>query len=359
MPHARKEPAVEHIGIDLGAKHSHVAIVGANGELFVCRRIPTERLKAFFAKREPSMVVMEACTQSRAVSRMALAADHEVRVVPGQLVRALGVGARGIKTDERDAQCLALASARVGELQGVHLRSDESVSRKELLTARQALVSARSSLAATCKSWLRGRLLNVRGRASSTHFAEAFRRLAASHDEPVPVAIATLLEAYEDLCGKIESLDAELESVTKCDPVVERLMSMPGVGPVVATAFKAHVDDPNRFASSAELGSYLALVPGEATTGGKIKRTGTIRAGCRYLKSLLVQAAWSMWRCRPNDPLVAWARALAERRGKRIAIVALARKISYVLWAMWKNEAAYDPSRASTFRVGTTLATAA
>jgi transposase len=305
------------------------------------------------------MIVMEACTQSRAVSRMALASNHEVRVVPGHLVRTLGVGARGIKTDDRDAQSLALASARLGELQGVHLRSDESVSRKELLATRQALVSARSSFAAACKSWLRGRILSVRGRASSRHFAEAFRRLAASHDEEIPLAIETLLEAYEDLCEKIERLDAELEELSHCDPVVERLMSMPGVGPVVATAFKAHVDDPRRFATSAELGSYLAVVPGEATTGGKIRRTGTIRAGCRYLKSLLIQAAWSMWRCRPTDPLVAWARALADRRGKRIAIVALARKISYVLWAMWKNAETYDPSRASTFRPGTAVPMAA
>lgn len=349
MPQARKEPAVTHIGIDLGAKHSHIAIVGEQGQILARYRKSTGALRGFLSRQPASTVTMEACTQSPAVSRMALEAGHRVSVVPGQLVRALGVGARGIKTDDRDALTLAQASARVGQLPGVHVRSDDSVRVKRLLSARQVLVSSRSALSTNCKSWLRAHLLNIRGRASSRHFAEAVRRLAAAHQLEVPVAISVVLEAYESLCDQIDKLDAELERETQGDALLERLMTMPGVGPVVALAFRSHIDDPRRFASTSELGSYLALVPGEATTGGKVKRTSTIRAGCRYLKSLLIQAAWSMWRCRPNDPLVCWARALAERRGKRIAIVALARKIAYILWAMWKQDEAYDARRASAY----------
>ena len=339
---------MEHIGIDLGSEHSHVAIVGAGGQKFGPYRVETRKLAGFLRDRPKGMVVMETCTQSRAISVAALAAGHEVRVVPGQLVRQLGVGSRGIKTDDRDATMLAEASARNGELPGVHLRSAESARIKTLLASRQALVSSRSSFAAAAKSWLRGHLLNVRGRASSKHFTEAFRRLVARHNLELPVAISRMLSAYEDLSGHIDALSAEIEMLAKSDPTTERLMTMPGVGPIVAMAFKSHVDDPRRFSSSSKLGSFLALVPGECTTGGKIKRTSTIRAGCQYMKALLIQAAWSMWRCQPTSPLVTWARLLAERRGKRIAIVALARKMAFVLWAMWKNGESYDPSRASS-----------
>ncbi|MDD9942458.1 MAG: transposase [Myxococcales bacterium] len=88
--------------------------------------------------------------------------------------------------------------------------------------------------------------------------------------------------------------------------------------------------------------------PGEHTTGGKVVRTSTLKAGPRYLKAMLVQCAWSAWRTRPNDPMVLWARAIAERRGKRIAIVALARKLATVLWAVWRHDRPYDSSRAAT-----------
>ena len=351
MPHARKEPAVEHIGIDLGAKVCHVVIVGAEGADILCRAVATRHLRAFLSKREPSLVVMETCTQSRAAARIALEVGHRVRVVPTQLVRALGVGARGIKTDARDARVLAHASQRmVDGLPGVHLRGDESVRTKELLAARRLLVSARSKLALSCKSWLRGRLLVIRGRATSSHFSQAFRRLARAHDLEIPLGTETLLASFEQHCEQIARLDAELDALVAVDPVVQRLMTMPGVGPVVAATFRAHIDDPLRFSSADQVGSYLALVPGEATTGGKIKRTATIRAGCRHVKSLLIQAAWSMWRSQPTSPLVLWAHSVEQRRGKRVAIVALARKMACILWAMWKHERGYEPGRATTFR---------
>lgn len=342
---------MEHVGIDLGAKHSHVVVISEANEMLVRRKLPTPTLRRWLESRGESRVVMEACTQSPAVARLATEAGHDAVVVPGTVVRALGVGARGIKTDFRDAEVLARASLRNEQLPSVHVRSDVSRSRRELTSARATLVSARRAIASSVKSWLRGRLVTIKGRANTPTFCEAVQRAALEHEEGLPMAIEVLLGTFGHLCQQIERLDQQIESLTSEDEVCERWKQIPGVGPQISFAFIAHVDDPMRFGDADELGSYLALVPGESTTGGKVKRTSTLKAGPLYLKALLVQGAWSMWRARPNEPMVLWARRIAERRGTRIAIVALARKLATVMWSMWKHGTSYDPPRASSARL--------
>lgn len=341
---------MEHIGIDLGAMHSHIVVMTVPAEIALRTRIDTRTLPAWLRCRAPSRVVMEACTQSPAIARASLAAGHDTIVVPGSLVRALGVGARGIKTDDRDAHVLALASLRNEQLPSVHLRGDVSRSRREILAARAILIKSRRSLVLSVKSWLRGRLITVRGKANIPGFCDAVRSAALSEPDGLPVAIETLLVAFEQLCAQIAQLDEMIAALVDDDAICIRLMQIPGVGPQVSLAFTTHIDDPARFANSDQLASYLALVPGEATTGGKIVRTGSIKAGPLYLKALLVQAAWSLWRTRPDEPMVVWARSIADKRGKRIAIVALARKLATVMWAMWKHGTAYDPMRTTTMR---------
>lgn len=341
---------MEHVGIDLGSRRSHLVVMSATGEVLQRRTIDTRELPAWLRSRSASKVAMEACTQSPAIARAAQAAKHEVTVVPGHLVRMLGVGARGIKTDDRDALALARASTRSEQLPSVHLRSEMSRSRRELIAARATFVESRTAISLSIKSWLRGRLIVIKSRANTLAFCEAVRRAALETEDGLPMSIEALLETFEHLTTQIGELDEEISRLAESDAVCARLMTVPGVGPIVSMAFATQIDDIGRFASADELASYLALVPGEATTGGKTVRTGTIKAGPQHLKALLVQAAWVMWRARPNDPAVLWARAVAEKRGSRIAIVALARKIATVLYAVWKHDTPYDPSRAARAR---------
>lgn len=345
---------MEHVGIDLGSRRSHLVVMNGTGEVLLRRAIETRDLPCWLRARGASRVVMEACTQSPAIARAAQAAGREVIVVPGNFVRMLGVGARGIKTDDRDALALARASVRSEQLPSVHLRSEISRARRETISARATLVESRAKIALSIKSWLRGRLIVVKSRANTVAFCEAVRRAALEAEDGLPMSVDILLQTFEHLTTQIEELDEEISAAAENDPVCARLMTVPGVGPIVSTAFATQIDDIRRFRSAEDLASYLALVPGEATTGGKTMRTGTIKAGPRHLKALLVQAAWVMWRARPNDPVVRWARAIAEKRGKRIAIVALARKVATVLYAVWKHDAPYDPSRAAQPRASTT-----
>lgn len=339
---------MEHIGIDLGATHSHVVVMTPAGEVVRRTRVKTPSLPAWLGRRSASRVVMEACSQSPAIACASNAAGHSTVVVPGNVVRALGIGARGIKTDDLDAEVLARASVRNEELPSVHLRSERSRSRRELLASRALLVCARKQLSNSVKSWLRGRLVKLSGRANSAAFCDAVRSAALESKEGLPMAIELLLETFMHLIEQIEKLDEQIEKLADDDPICARLRTMPGIGPIVSLSFVTHLDDITRFGSAGELASYLALVPGEATTGGKTKRVGTIKAGPTYLKALLVQSAWSMWRARPSDPVVLWARRIADKRGKRIAVIALARKIATVLYAMWKHETTYDPRLAAS-----------
>lgn len=340
---------MDHVGIDLGKSLSHIAIVTALGEVRK-ERVATALLPAWLRARPPSRVVMEACTQSHAVASAAIAAGHQAVVVPGAIVRALGVGARGIKTDDRDAEALAHASLRNLVLPSSHLRSAASRERLEVISARDALLCSRRSISLKVKAWLRANLISVKGRANVPEFAAAVRSVAQRAGIALPMAFEVLLSTYLHLCEQIAVLDAEIELFAESDPVCQRLMRMPGIGPTIAYAFTAYVDDPLRFGSADQLASYLALVPGEATTGGKIKRTGTISAGPLLLKAMLIQGTWSMWRSVPNDPIVLWGRTIADKRGSRIAVVAMARKTATILWSMWKNGTTYDPKLASSAR---------
>jgi transposase len=298
---------------------------------------------------------METCTQSRAVARLGQAAGLEVVVVPGHVLRALGIGRRGQKTDKKDARLLATASLRSDELPGVFLRDDENQRHKELLATRDMLMAHRRSHALAIKAWFRGRLILVRGRAHTMAFLAAVERAAKMVPGGLPAHLQPHLDMYKALTGQIIAMDRSIATLVEQRDSCKRLMEIPGVGPVIALAFTSHLADPKRFPSAAEVASYLALVPGEATTGGRIVRTSTIKAGPQQLKALLIQGAWSLMRTRPNEPMVLWAKRIEGKGGeqrasgprRRIAIVALARKLATVMWAVWRHESRYQPDLAT------------
>ncbi len=147
---------------------------------------------------------------------------------------------------------------------------------------------------------------------------------------------------------QLAAVEQQLQELCAREPIVSQLGTVPGVGLIVAAQFVSVIDEAGRFGNAHQVESYLGLVPSEDTTGGK-RRLGAIsKHGNSYLRALLVQSAWVMLR-QPGrtDPLQRWALAIAERRGKRIAVIALARRLSGVLWAMWRDGTIYDPELAA------------
>ena len=332
---------MEHIAIDLGGRESQVCVRHGDGSIAEERRVPTPALPRYLAGRRPARVILETCAESFRVADAARAQGHDVRIVPTTLVRALGVGARRTKTDRRDAQALSAASCRI-DLPSVHLPSGPARTRKTLCGTRAALVAARTQLVNTVRGWLRQQGGTLRSGA-----VESFARRMRAAGLPLPPAIDRQLASIEHLTAQITAADRELAAVVAADPVCRRLMTVPGVGAVTSARFTAVLDDATRFAGPHTVASYLGLVPGEASSGDRTHRLGITKAGATAVRTSLVQAAWTTRRRAAHDPLGRWVRRLEQRRGRKVAIVALARKLAGILFALWRDGTTYDPRRAA------------
>jgi transposase len=334
---------MQHLAIDLGGKESQICVRDAKENILEERRCPTKRLGEYLAKQPPSRVILETSAEAFAVADLARRAGHDVRVVPATLAPSLGVGARRIKTDRRDAQVLSEVSCRV-ELRSVHIPSEQARTWRALCTSRDALVSSRTKLVNTVKSQLRGRLMLTHRRSSGTTPAQV-RELWTELEGGVPAHVERLLLTIEALNLQIREADKELRQLVKPNETCQRLMTAPGIGPVTALRFVATLDDVSRFATAHDVQSYLGLTPGENSSSTRVRRTRLTKAGSPQMRWLLVQAAWTAMRCAPNDPMVRWANQVADRRGKQIAVVALARKLAGILFALWRDQTTYSPFR--------------
>jgi len=336
---------MEHIGIDLGGRESQVCVRTNDEKIVEERRMLTIKLGAYLSKKEAARVILETCSESFGIADQAIAAGHDVRVVPATLVKSLGVGRRGIKTDRRDAQVLSEVSCRI-ELPSVHIPSVRSRELKTLCGMREELVESRTKLINSVRGWLRAKAQRPRGGSTST-FAERARAHCAAKNVDVPRHVERLLASVEHLSEQIQDADRDVAERAKADEICRRLMTVPGVGPVTATRFRAAIDDVTRFPDAHKLESYLGIVPGERSSSDRKRRTSITKAGSTKLRWTLIQAAWCARRCRGAmmDPMVRWSFEVEKRRGKRIAIVGLARKIAGILYALWRDGSSYNPSK--------------
>ena len=335
---------MNHVAIDLGSRQSQLCVRTEKGPIQQEARIANGNLNAMFQQLAKSRVVLESSSESFAVADLALAAGHEVVIVPSGLARNLGVGQRGLKTDRKDAQNLSIASCRMESLPSVHLPSRQARELRALLTSRAQLVVARTGMVNSVRGWLRTQLLRADKGTRPDNFPERIRGLALSRPEGLPEHIERLLKVIEELNEQLKAADKELDRIVDGHPICQRLMTVPGVGPVTSTTLVAVLDTVNRFKNAHAVQSYLGLTPGESSSGETVQKLGITKAGSIRARTVLVQAAWVAWRTRPSDPMVQWARQLAERRPVQIAVVALARKMVGILYALWRDQVDYDPA---------------
>lgn len=336
---------MNHVAIDLGGRESQVCARAANGTILQEARVTTKALLRLVKDWEPSRVILETSAEAFRIADAALAHGHEVRVVPATLVRQLGVGARGIKNDRRDAQVLSEVSCRI-DLPSVHIPSEMSRHLKSLCGSREALLRSRTLLINNVRGWLRTQLARVRTGATHT-FPTRVREHAQQTSTELPQHIERQLTVIETISEQVKEADAQLAQIANETPVCRRLMTVPGVGQVTAVRYLAALDDMTRFSSAHGVQSYLGLTPGENSSSERKHNTGITKAGPSELRRTLVQAAWSAFRRCPNEPMVKWATQIAARRGKFIAVVALARKLAGILFAMWRDGTSYRSSKSA------------
>ncbi|HYC64834.1 MAG TPA: IS110 family transposase [Reyranellaceae bacterium] len=246
-----------------------------------------------------------------------------------------------VKTDARDAEAIALAM-RCGMYTPVHLKSASSRQVRTLLQARTTLVRSRQALQNSVRGLLKDYGVKLK-RQSSRLLEEAVRQVLLELDEPVRLAIEPLLVSIATLRHQQAELDRRVRRLAKADPVVRLLMTVPGVGPVVGLAYRATIDDPQRFQDSSHVAAYLGLTPSQYSSG-QTDRTGAITGqGDKLARAYLYEAATViLGRLRRPCALRDWGLAVVERRGARRARVAVARKLAGLLHRIWVTGKPFD-----------------
>lgn len=336
---------MQHVAIDLGSKESQVCVRREDGMILVEKKHPTRKLGELMRTWPPSRIVLETSSESFRIADQAREAKHEVRVVPATLAKQLGVGERGVKTDQRDARKLSEVSCRI-DLPSVHIPTKEARELRSMLRSREALVTSRTKLVNHVKGWMRTQLLRLRSGAVAT-LPERLRGHATTQQQPLPVHIEETLAVLDVLSVQIAATNRRVKKLASEHEVARRLMTIPGVGPITALTFIAAVDRIERFEHAHHLQSYLGLTPGENSSSERERRTAITKAGSTSVRRTIVQAAWAAIRCSPRSPMVTWATQISNRRGKFIAVVALARKMAGIMFALWRDSSSYSPLRSA------------
>jgi transposase len=332
------------VGIDLAKSVFEIAVADSRGHIVERQRLTRARFDRFFVNRPTCRIVMEACGSAHHHARRLGSQGHEVVLLPAQYARAY---VRRNKTDAADAAAL-IEAARCSDIRPVPIKSVDQQALQQLHRLRSQWMSARTGRI----NFLRGSLreFGVGVPVGAQRAIQAVRDAVADPDSPVPTLLhASLLELLAEIDSleqRCKHIDRELARLNAQDAVVERLLQIPGVGPLTATALRASVVEVQRFPTGRHFASWLGLTSREHSSGER-RRLGRIsKQGDPYLRTLLIHGARAVLlaarsaqrRGSSLDRLRAWALDLQERRGHNKAAVALANKLARVVWATWRHE---------------------
>src|SRR6266850_1925990 len=339
-----ERPAMDHIGIDVHKRESQIYILAEGGEV-IERRIRTEpeRFAAVLGARPRARILIEASTDSEWVARCLEALGHEIIVADPNFAPMYATRTRKVKTDRRDARALAEACL-LGAYRPAHRLSDPQRHVRGRLLVRDAVVRTRTRYISLIRALLRQHGFRVPS-GSAENFVHRVQGLPLTGR--LRSVVAPLLALMRPLNGQLTYSDATIEHLAVQDPRVPRLRSVPSVGPVTAAAFLAAIDDVGRFRHAHQLEAYLGLVPREYSSGETQRRGPITKAGHSRTRWLLIQAALSILRRRPPaaETLWTWALRIAARRGKPVAVVALARRLAGILYALLRDGSVFEPQR--------------
>ena len=329
------------VGIDLGKNLCSVAGMDASGRALIRRRMRREAVVAFVGQWPGCIVALEACCGAHHIGRQLASSGHKVRLMAPEYVAPY---VKAQKNDDRDAEAIAEAAMRP-TMRFVELKSEAQSDLQSLHRARERLVAERTALINHLRALLLERGITVpQGRRKLETDLVAILSDERSNLSPrIRRLVEELRAEWRQLDERVAAFDREFVAQARSDETVRRLATVPGIGPINATALVAAVGDARMFGRARDMAAWLGLVPRQATTGGRQRLLGISKRGSRYLRTNLIHGARAVLPSLAvrDTPLGHWVRALLARAHKNIVVVALANKLARIAWAVLVRQEVY------------------
>lgn len=332
------------VGIDLGKSVFHVIAMDGAGHIVKRRKYTRPQLFALFRSLPPCLVGMEACASAHYIGRTLAEMGHDARLMPAQYVKPY---LRTQKNDFLDAVAICEAVQRP-TMRFVPIKTRDQLELQAVHRVRDRLVSRRTAVSNQIRGLLVEHGITMRKGRGGLH--GVVRELLEEENTALSPAMRTLISGlwveWQATDAAVRDLSRELEQHARQDPACRRLMTVPGVGPLVATAMIAAVADGSAFGRGRDFAAWLGLVPRQMSTGGKTRLSGITKRGNTYLRRKFIHGARSfkLNGNRSNQMIGAWLDDLERRVHKNVATVALANKLARIAWSVLANEKEYRSS---------------
>jgi transposase len=323
------------IGIDIGKNSFHVVGLDGRGAIVLRQKWSRGQVETRFANMPPCLIGMEACVGAHHLSRRLRALGHDARLMPAKYVRPYS---KGQKNDFRDAEAIAEAVQRP-TMKFVATKTADQLDLQAQHRVRERLVRQRTGIGNQIRAFLLERGIAVR---QGLHFLRtALPGILATRCEVLSARMVRLIEDlasdWRRLDERIESLSGEIGALARQDAGCERLMSVPGIGPIISSAMVAAIGAGDAFEKGRDFAAWLGLVPKQISTGDRTILGKISKRGNRYLRVLFVQAAWVVL-IRPKSweryGLKPWIEAAKRRLHHNVLAIALANKLARIAWSV-------------------------
>jgi transposase len=339
----KSNPTVATMGIDIGKNSFHAVGLDQRGAIVLRQKWSRGQIEARLANMPPCLIGMEACVGAHHLSRKLQSIGHDARLMPAKYVRPYS---KGQKNDFRDAEAIAEAVQRP-TMKFVATKTADQLDLQAMHRVRERLVSQRTGIINQIRAFLLERGIAVRQGVRFLR-TELPNILAKRSDVLSP----RMMRIIEDLAGdwrrldeRIEVLSTDIEALADQDPACERLMTVPGIGPIISTATVAAIGNGSAFSKGRDFGAWLGLVPRQMSTGDRTILGKISKQGNRYLRVLFVQAARVVlikpmsWE---RHGLKSWIEAAKKRLHPNVLAIALANKLARIAWAVLNKERNFE-----------------
>lgn len=328
------------VGLDIAKNVFHAYGVDAQGQKVLSRKLRRAQVEAFFAKLDPCLIGIEACATAHHWARLLKRMGHQVRLIPPAYVKPY---VKTQKNDEADAEAICEAVTRPN-MRFAEIKTVEQQSALVLHRTRAMLIKHRTRMGNTIRAHLAE--FGITESIGREGLSRLIDRITAGEDERITEvtrrAMMPLVEQYRLLQDQILDLDRQVLAWHRSSDVSKRLATIPGIGPLTASALVASVGDASHFKNGRSFAAFIGLVPRQSSTGGK-ERLGRIsKRGDHYLRWLLVVGGLAVIRyAQRHGTKRPWLLKLLQRRKSKIAAVAMANKMARIAWVLMTRGGEY------------------